>query len=79
MIAAYKKEKYTSAGVNKYKWRCVAGSPLHPVRPSHKALNGKIFSFDDPPITTMPGEPVRRNNPREDYGCRCHAVPIVEF
>jgi len=77
MMAKYKETRYRDAGVEEYRWSCVIGSPLHPVRPSHKVLDGKIFRFDDPPVTTAPGEPQRRNNPGQDYNCRCSAIPIV--
>lgn len=77
LMAKFKETRYTDAGIVEYRWRCVTGSKLHPVRPSHKALDGKIFRFDDPPITTPPSEAPRRNNPGEDYGCRCTAVPVV--
>lgn len=79
LMAKFKESRYTSLGINEYKWRCVAGSPSHPVRPSHKILDGKIFRWDDPPVTTAPDEPLRRNNPGQDYNCRCQAVPIVRF
>lgn len=77
LISKFKETRYTEAGVTHYRWRCVVGSPAHPVRPSHKALDGKIFRWDDPPITTADGEPVRRNNPGQDYNCRCMAVPVL--
>lgn len=79
LMTKFKEVRYTKAGVNEYRWGCVAGSPLHPVRPAHKALEGKIFRWNDPPITTAPGEPVRHNNPGQDYNCRCFARPIVKF
>jgi SPP1 gp7 family putative phage head morphogenesis protein len=79
-----KEIRYGDAGITQYKWRCVTGTALHPVRPRHKQLNdeslkGKLFSFDDPPITSEPGKTVRRNNPGEDFGCRCTAIPVVNF
>jgi len=77
LMAKFKETRYTDAGIMEYKWTTVAGSPKHPVRPWHKALEGKIFRWDNPPITTKPGEPARRNNPGEDYNCRCFAKPIV--
>lgn len=77
LMAKYKETRYADAGIMEYRWGCVAGSPKHPVRPWHKALEGKIFRWDHPPVTTKPGEPVRRNNPGEDYNCRCFARPIV--
>lgn len=84
LMAKFKETRYQSAGVNEYRWRCVVGSANHQVRPRHKALNdastkGKTFRFDDPPITTEPGEPERRNNPGEDYNCRCTAIAVVRM
>jgi SPP1 gp7 family putative phage head morphogenesis protein len=79
LMAKFKEARYTKAGIDEYSWHTVAGSPNHPVRPSHKILEGKIFRWDTPPITTPPGEPQRRNNPGEDYNCRCYARPIVRF
>lgn len=77
LMAKFKETRYMDAGIMEYRWGCVAGSPKHPVRPWHKALEGKIFRWDHPPVTTKPGEAVRRNNPGEDYNCRCFARPIV--
>ncbi len=77
MMTKFKELRYTEAGIQEYRWRCVAGSGNHPVRPSHKILDGKIFSWNDPPITTPSGEPTRRNNPGQDYNCRCFAIPIL--
>lgn len=79
MTAKFKETRYQEAGVDEYIWGCVAGSAKHPVRPAHKALQGKTFRWDEPPITTEPSEPVRRNNPGQDYNCRCFAKPIVRF
>ena len=79
LMTKFKETRYVDAGVNEYRWTCVAGSKNHPVRPSHKILDGKIFRWDNPPITTEPGETVRRNNPGQDYNCRCFAKPIVRF
>ena len=79
LMTKFKETRYKDVGVNEYEWRCVAGSKNHPVRPAHKKLEGLRFSWDNPPITTAPGEPVRRNNPGQDYNCRCFAKPIVRF
>ncbi len=76
LMTKFKETRYTEAGITQYRWHCVAGSPAHPVRPSHKKLDGKIFSWNDPPITTSPDEPVRRNNPGQDFNCRCFARPV---
>jgi SPP1 gp7 family putative phage head morphogenesis protein len=79
LVAKFREVRYREVGLEKYEWRCVAGSAEHPVRDSHLALDGKIFSWDNPPVTTMPGKPQRRNHPGEDYNCRCLAVPVLEF
>lgn len=76
MLTKFKEVRYQAAGVHEYIWGCVAGSKSHPVRPLHKKLEGKKFRWDDPPITDEKGN---RNNPGEDYGCRCFAKPIVKF
>ena len=79
MMTTFKQSRYEESGVKTYVWGCVAGSPKHPVRPAHKKLEGKEWAWNNPPITTAPGEPVRRNNPGQDYNCRCFARPVVKF
>ena len=79
LMTKYKEAKYTEAGVLEYRWQCVVGSPKHPVRPRHKELNGTVHKWSEPPVTSEDGEPERRNNPGQDYNCRCVAIPIVRF
>lgn len=79
LMTKFKQTRYQSAGVEYYKWGCVAGSKNHPVRPWHRALEGKVFRWDDPPITTQPGTAVKHNNPGQDYNCRCFAKPLVGY
>lgn len=73
--AKFQEARFAEAGVHEYKWRSVTGTNNHPTRARHKALNdasqmnGKIFRFDDPPVTTEPGQPERKNNPGEDFNC----------
>ncbi len=76
MMTKFKQTRYEDAGVNEYKWGCVVGSPNHPVRPMHKALEGKIYRWDNPPIVDEQGN---RKNPGQDYNCRCFAIPLVKF
>lgn len=71
-----KQVRYQDAGVNKYKWRCVTGTPQHPVRPMHKELDGTNHTWDNPPTVDKNGS---RKHPGQDYGCRCVAIPIVEL
>ena len=59
------KARATSEGeersTTRYIWRTQGDGK---VRASHRANDGKIFSWDDPPPTGHPGE---------DFGCRCWA------
>lgn len=75
-MVALKKAGLERAQLPYYRWECVVGSPKHPVRPMHEALNGKIFRWDDPPITSPKGD---RNHPGQDYNCRCTARPLFGF
>lgn len=76
LMAAFKQERYQSAGIQHYKWVCVAGSKLHPVRPFHKKNDGKVFRFDAPPTVDEAGH---RKNPQQDYNCRCNARPMINY
>jgi SPP1 gp7 family putative phage head morphogenesis protein len=60
------------AGVSKYKW---SGCLDKRERKSHLDLEGKIFSWDDPPET----DNGRRCHPGEDYQCRCCAIPVFDI
>lgn len=72
-MAKYRKQRFTQSGVIRYKWRTAHDER---VRDSHKHLDGIVFSYDHPPITDRTtGE---RNNPGEDFNCRCVDVPLLE-
>lgn len=66
-----------SAGIERYIWSTslderVRGNPAGrwpDAEISHYDLEGKIFSWDDPPEPGHPGE---------DYQCRCVALPYIE-
>lgn len=85
LLTKFKQTRYEDAGVNWYKW----GISNHPVqakngkyvkgmvRHDHGVLANKKFRWDTPPITnTTTGA---RNNPGQDFNCRCYAIPIVMF
>lgn len=84
LMAKHKEVRYQEAGVHEYRWRCLKmphdSSPdVHTpgyVRYYHGKLDGTKQRFDSPPITDGSG---RRNNPGEDYNCRCTAVPVVRL
>lgn len=70
------------AGCSKYKWSSSRDSR---VRDCHRALNGQIFSWDDPPEmwyeTKSRGRVYtgRHCHPGEDYLCRCIAIPVFDY
>lgn len=43
------------------------------VRPTHKALNGRVFRWDDPPEC----DPGRHALPGAIWNCRCYGEPII--
>lgn len=59
------------AGITKYIW-CDCGDER--VRRSHRELNGKIFSWDDPPENSDG----RKCHPGQDYQCRCIGRPVFD-
>lgn len=72
MHAALSQERMKAAGVDRYRW---STSLDERVRPTHAALQGQVFSWDDPPETNDDGD---TNNPGEDYRCRCVAIPVFD-
>lgn len=63
-VAEYQKNRFIENGITMYKWSAVMDSRT---REDHRKLNGKIFSFNDPPI--IDDSTGRRGNPGEDYNC----------
>lgn len=45
------------------------------VRKTHRKLNNKIFSYNDPPTTIDEYGHTHTGNPGTDWGCRCYEVP----
>lgn len=73
LVSKYRQVKYEDAGIDKYQWSTSHDSR---VRHRHEELDGRIFSFDNPPITDQATG--ARNNPGEDFNCRCVAIPIFD-
>ena len=72
--------QHSDAGVTKYEW---STSRDGRVRECHRALDGKIISWDDPPemwYMTKHGivNTGRKCHPGEDYQCRCCAIPVFD-
>lgn len=74
LVSKFREERYKEIGFTRYKW---STSHDERVRPDHKVLEGQTFFFDSPPVTDRATG--ARNNPGEDYNCRCVAIPIVEI
>lgn len=75
LLTEIRKQKYTSAGFDRYVWKTVVGTPKSPVRPMHKALNNKIIYWDDPPIVDEKGNTAHAGS---SYNCRCYPAPYIE-
>lgn len=58
--------RQTAAGFTHYQW-VTAGDER--VRDSHRAKNGKIFKWSEPPSDT--------GHPGDDFQCRCYASPVL--
>ena len=69
--AQINQEACKTAGIEWYKW---STSQDGSVRDGHAALEGQYFRFDDPPIVNEKGD---RENPGEDFQCRCVPIPYV--
>lgn len=63
-------ERHQRLGIEKFTWDT---SGDERVRDEHRALDGQVFSYDDPPIVKG-----RQVLPGEDYHCRCVAMPVFD-
>lgn len=63
--------RHREVGIRRYVWDT---SSDERVREMHRELDGRTFSWDDPPVTNPAGD---RNHPGEDYQCRCVAIPVL--
>ena len=72
LTASYREIRYKDVGVTRYTW---STSHDERVREDHRILNGHIFEFDHPPVSNQ--KTGARNNPGQDFGCRCTAIPIL--
>lgn len=73
LMSKMREQRYAGIGITRYKWSTSHDGDR--VRKMHQALDGKIFSFNSPPVSAPNGA---RNNPGEDFGCRCTAIPVLE-
>jgi len=66
--SALSQQRQQNLGIEEYKWRT---SGDERVRDEHKANNGKIFKWNNPPKAT--------GHPGTDINCRCIAEPIIKI
>lgn len=74
MLAQYRKVTYQRMGFNKFKWVTIMDGKE---RELHAELNGKIFSFDNPPV--IDERLGQRGLPGETYNCRCGIIPVSDM
>lgn len=72
LMSQFREERFKSAGVQKYRWSTSGDSR---VRERHRELNGKVFTWDNPPIIDELGH---RGHPGQDFNCRCLAIPLLD-
>ena len=65
--------RHQAAGITQYVWRT---SKDERVRETHRALEGKRFTYGHPPVVDP--KTGRRDEPGQDYQCRCTAEPVIE-
>lgn len=65
--------RHVAAGVTEYVWRA---SRDERVREGHRALDGTRQKYSEPPIVDEKSG--RRENPGQDFQCRCTAEPWIE-
>lgn len=73
LLSKYRQDRYEKIGIGRYVW---VTSHDARVRHRHKDLDGRIFSWDQPPIVDQATG--RRANPGEDFNCRCVAQPVFD-
>ena len=74
LMTSYTEARYQSEGIREFVWSSSGDSR---VRPEHKLLNGKKFSFNNlPVIDSKTGE---RGLPGQAFGCRCRMKPVVNI
>lgn len=72
LTAKHREVRFVDAGLNEYVWRITHDAH---VRPDHKALHGRRFRYDSPPVVDQATG--RRGNPGQDYNCRCVDEPVL--
>lgn len=72
-MANFREARAKDAGLKRYQWYASKDART---RKDHKALHGQVFYYSQPPVTdTRTGA---RNNPGQDFRCRCVDLPVLE-
>lgn len=74
LVSKFRQARYEEIGSQEYIW---SSSHDARVRHDHAILDGKKFNWASPPVTNRATG--ARNNPGEDYRCRCVAIPVLVF
>lgn len=73
LMAKFHESRCRDIGITDYIWSAAMDERT---RDDHKELNGKRFSFSQPPVADK--RTGARANPSEFYGCRCTARPVID-
>lgn len=71
-VAQHRKIIYQPIGMDSYVWRTCGDEK---VRDGHRALDGRVFRWDNPPIEDP--HTGHRAHPGEAMNCRCTAIPLI--
>ena len=71
MLSTLKKSMYSEMGFTEFVWQTILDGRE---RLLHKKLNGKVFSFDNPPV--IDERTGQKGLPGQTYNCRCNLIPI---
>ncbi len=76
LVSKYRAARYDEIGVTRYTW-----STSHDarVRPAHRRLDRRQFTFKGKANVAEPGQPARYCNPGEDWRCRCVPIPLIDL
>jgi len=73
LIAKYREQRYRAMGIQSYIWETQHDER---VRHTHRILDQTRQLWDAPPVTNSNGD---RNNPGEDFNCRCVSRGILKL
>lgn len=71
-VSNYQQARMQENGINQYLWQTNLDGRE---RPEHRALDNKIFTWDNPPLIDQ--RTGTYGHPGQFYGCRCIAVPVI--